>query len=67
MSHTNETTNDASIQNIMKNLNKKIEAWKDIVIISRTHGQPATPTTFGKELRVFTYRIQKQLNMLDNT
>jgi adenylosuccinate lyase len=62
-----EQVYNTSIQNIMKNLNKKIEAWKDIVIISRTHGQPATPTTFGKELRVFTYRIQKQLNMLDNT
>jgi adenylosuccinate lyase len=54
------------IVNIMKNINKKIDEWKDIVIISKTHGQPATPTTFGKELRVYTYRLQKQLDMLNS-
>jgi adenylosuccinate lyase len=62
-----ENTYDSSIENIMKNLSKKIAEWKDVVIISKTHGQPATPTTFGKELRVFTYRIRKQLNMLKKT
>jgi adenylosuccinate lyase len=62
-----ENTYDSSIENIMKTLSKKIAEWKDVVIISKTHGQPATPTTFGKELRVFTYRIQKQLTMLNNT
>jgi len=62
-----ENTYDSSIENIMKTLSKKIAEWKDVVIISKTHGQPATPTTFGKELRVFTYRIRKQLNMLKKT
>ena len=55
-----------SIVQVMKILNKKIAEWKNVVIISKTHGQPATPTTFGKELRVFTYRLQKQLDMLEN-
>ena len=58
---------NTSIVNIMKNINNKIDEWKDIVIISKTHGQPATPTTFGKELRVYTYRLQKQLDMLNST
>ena len=35
-------------------------------MISRTHGQPAVPTTLGKEIKVFHYRIQKQLELLKN-
>ena len=62
-----ENTYNPSILNVMKNLTNKIAKWKDVVIISKTHGQPATPTTFGKELRVFTYRLQKQLDMLNST
>lgn len=52
------------LNNILKILEKKINSWKDVVIISKTHGQPATPTTFGKEMRVFHYRIMKQFNLL---
>ena len=61
-----ENTYIPSISNVIKNLNKKIEKWSNVVIISKTHGQPATPTTFGKEMRVFTYRLEKQLNMLND-
>ena len=39
-------------------------SWKDIVMISRTHGQPAVPTTLGKEIHVFIYRVIKQLKLL---
>ena len=52
------------LNTILKNLEKKITSWKDVVMISKTHGQPATPTTFGKEMRVFHYRITKQFNLL---
>lgn len=38
---------------------KKAEEWKGEAMLSRTHGQPATPTTMGKELAVFTYRLQQ--------
>lgn len=62
-----ENTYNPSIVNVMKKLDTKITEWKDVVIISKTHGQPATPTTFGKELRVYTYRLQKQLYMLNST
>jgi adenylosuccinate lyase len=39
--------------------------WKDIVMLAHTHGQPASPTTAGKELFVFAERLRKQINMLD--
>lgn len=52
------------LNTILKSLEKKITSWKDVVMISKTHGQPATPTTFGKEMRVFHYRITKQFNLL---
>ena len=37
---------------------------KDIAMVARTHGQSATPTTFGKEFMVFKERLNKQLDML---
>ena len=47
-------------------LNEKIVEWKDIVMISHTHGQPAVPTKMGKEMNVFKYRLELQLEQLDN-
>lgn len=40
------------------------EEWKDIPMLARTHGQPASPTRLGKELKVFTYRLSNQLEVL---
>ena len=40
------------------------EEWKDIPMLARTHGQPASPTRLGKELKVFTYRLSNQLEDL---
>ena len=45
-------------------LNVLSDAWKDIPMLARTHGQPASPTRLGKEIAVFTERIEKQLEML---
>ena len=42
------------------------EEWKKIVIITKTHGQPAVPSTLGKELRVFIDRISKELKDLND-
>ena len=36
--------------------------WRDIPMLARTHGQPATPTTFGKELAVFAHRLRTALD-----
>ncbi len=38
----------------------------DQAILSRTHGQPASPTTIGKEMAVFAYRMQRQLDQFDS-
>ena len=40
------------------------EAWKDIPMLAKTHGQPASPTRLGKEVMVFVYRLEQQLNAL---
>ncbi|MCM1320346.1 MAG: adenylosuccinate lyase [Muribaculaceae bacterium] len=40
--------------------------WKDIPMLARTHGQPATPTRLGKEVEVYVYRLQKQIELLKN-
>ena len=38
-----------------------VEAWKDVPMLARTHGQPATPTRLGKEFQVFVARLEEQL------
>ena len=45
-------------------LNQYAEEWKDIPMLAKTHGQPASPTRLGKELRVFAYRVEKQIELL---
>jgi adenylosuccinate lyase len=60
----NNTIYIPMLKKIIKDLKTKYEKWKDIVIISKTHGQSAVPTTFGKELNVFAYRLTKQLDKL---
>jgi len=40
------------------------DEWKDISMLARTHGQPASPTRLGKEIKVFIERIEKQVNTL---
>ncbi|MDF2188756.1 adenylosuccinate lyase [Paraflavitalea sp. CAU 1676] len=47
------------------NLNRQLELlsdeWKDIPMLARTHGQPASPTRLGKEIRVFVERLENQV------
>lgn len=43
------------------------EATREIPMLSRTHGQPATPTTLGKELAVVAHRLRRQLRRVQNT
>ena len=42
-----------NIDSILDLINRKSEIWKDTIMISKTHGQPAVPTTMGKEFKVF--------------
>lgn len=50
---------------VVEQLKVMAEQWISIPMLAHTHGQPATPTTLGKELMVFVYRIEKQLEMLE--
>lgn len=40
--------------------------WKDVPMLARTHGQPASPTRLGKEIEVFVVRIEEQFDLLNN-
>ena len=48
------------LRELNKLLNKRIEEWYNIPILCRTHGQPAVPSTMGKEYKVFLYRLEQQ-------
>lgn len=48
-------------------LNTYAEEWKEIPMLAKTHGQPASPTRLGKEVRVFTYRLEQQIEQLRKT
>ena len=52
------------LQELIDKLNACAEEWKDIPMLAHTHGQPASPTTLGKEIRVFVERLDKQLKLL---
>lgn len=47
-------------------LDAKADEWYDIPMLAKTHGQPASPTRLGKEIKVFAYRLGKQLEILDS-
>ncbi|WP_405198941.1 adenylosuccinate lyase [Christiangramia sp. LLG6405-1] len=52
------------LDEIVKKLESLAEEWKDIPLLARTHGQPASPTRLGKEIQVFVVRIKEQLRFL---
>lgn len=56
-----------NVKNILDQLLTLATQWKHIPMLSRTHGQAATPTTVGKEFAVFAERITIQLETLINT
>jgi adenylosuccinate lyase len=51
-------------ENLLSRIEKLVKEWKNIPMLSHTHGQPASPTTLGKELAVFHERIRTQLETL---
>ena len=48
------------LENIVDLIQTKGETWQHITMLARTHGQPAVPTTLGKEMKVFSYRLNQQ-------
>ena len=53
-----------SLYAVMEKLSSQVEAWKDVPMLAKTHGQPASPTRLGKEFQVFVTRLEKQLEQL---
>lgn len=52
------------LEELVKKLTDKSKTWKNVPMLARTHGQPATPTTVGKELYVFVDRLKQQIKQL---
>ena len=50
---------------VLAMLEEKAAEWKDIPMLAHTHGQPASPTTLGKEWGVFAYRLRRQLEEIE--
>jgi adenylosuccinate lyase len=48
-------------------LNHQVEEWRDVSMLAKTHGQPASPTRLGKEIMVFVNRLNQQLAVLKQT
>ena len=55
-----------AIEKIINWLNEHAQLWHDVPMLAKTHGQPASPTRLGKELRVFAYRLEQQLQQLQD-
>lgn len=53
-------------EKVIAEIARQAEEYRELPMMSRTHGQPATPTTLGKELAVFVYRLERQLNQIDD-
>jgi len=51
-------------EELIAQLRTYADEWKDVPMLARTHGQPASPTRLGKEIEVFVYRLQRQLDEL---
>ncbi len=52
------------IEELISQLESYADEWKDVAMLAKTHGQPASPTRLGKEVMVFAYRLREQLNLL---
>lgn len=66
---TKEAFHEVYMPLFIKVVNKLKELsveWKDVPMLARTHGQPASPTRLGKEFDVFVVRLEEQLRLLNN-
>ena len=53
------------LNEVVELLKSRVEQWNEIPLLARTHGQAASPTRMGKEIKVFVERIEKQLELLN--
>lgn len=52
------------VEELIQQLKEYAEEWKDVPMLAKTHGQPASPTRLGKEIEVYVYRLSEQLESL---
>jgi adenylosuccinate lyase len=65
-----EALNDVyypEIETLIQELNRLVDEWRDVSMLAKTHGQPASPTRLGKEIMVFVNRLSQQLAVLKQT
>ena len=53
-----------ALEQLLGKLRSLVVQWKDVPLLARTHGQPASPTRLGKEFEVFVVRMEQQLQTL---
>lgn len=53
-----------SLTQILERLKRYSDEWKDVALLARTHGQPASPTRLGKEVEVYVSRLEAQIDLL---
>lgn len=64
-----EAMNEVYVPQYLEVLNKLtalVKEWEAVPMLARTHGQPASPTRLGKEIEVFTVRLEEQFNLLND-
>lgn len=64
-----EAINDVYVPeylNVLNKLEELSQEWSDVPMLARTHGQPASPTRLGKEIKVFAVRLKEQFNLLND-
>lgn len=54
-----------ALEALIEHLEARADEWKALPMLAKTHGQPASPTRLGKEIRVFAYRLRQQVRLLD--
>ena len=65
-----EALNDVYVpllEELIEQLHDYAQQWRNVPMLARTHGQPASPTRLGKEVMVYVYRLEEQLRALKET
>jgi len=65
-----EALNDVyypEIETLVQELERRVDEWRDVSMLAKTHGQPASPTRLGKEMMVYVNRLNQQLSVLKHT
>ena len=55
------------VEELIEQLHDYAEEWRNVPMLAKTHGQPASPTRLGKEIMVYVYRLEEQLRSLKET